>query len=358
MWNGTTSEERVNYYVTVGRDSLVPAMQFMEDAIRTPLFRRDELERERPVVLGEYDRQESSPFFHLTRSVDTLLWSPGYYSRKNVIGDRQVIATTTPEKMREIQERYYVPNNSALILAGDITAERGFQLAERIFGDWPRGADPFAQPVADPPPLTESKATIVESPVGAATLLLAWQGPSVGDDPDATYAADIFLNVLRNPEGSFQQRLVQSGLATGADFSYYTQDKTGPIRVFAQTTPEKLLELERAILDEIGRMAQPGYVTPEQLEAARNRVEVSTVYEREQSRALAHTVGFWWAVAGIPYYKDYTANMQRATREDIADFVRDYMIGKPYVAGVLISPADRQRVGLQPSQLLMGEVQP
>lgn len=104
-------------------------------------------------------------------------------------------------------------------------------------------------------------------------------------------------------------------------------------------------------------MAEPDYVTPEQLEAARNRVEVGTVYEREQSRALAHTVGFWWAVAGIPYYKDYTANMQRATREDIAKFVQDYMISKPYVAGVLISPADRQRINLQPSDLLMGEVQ-
>jgi zinc protease len=332
-------------------------MQFMEDAIRTPLFRRDELERERPVVLGEYDRQESSPFFHLTRAVDTLLWSPGYYSRKNVIGNREVIATTTPEMMREIQSRYYVPNNTALILSGDITAERGFQLAERVFGDWPRGEDPFAEPVANPPPLGESKAVIVERPVGAATLLLSWHGPSVGEDPAATYAADIFLNVIRSEASGFQQRLVQSGLATGASLGYYTQDKTGPIQIFAQTTPEKLLELERAILDEVRRMAEPDYVTPEQLEAARNRVEVGTVYEREQSRALAHTVGFWWAVAGIPYYKDYTANMQRATREDIAKFVQDYMISKPYVAGVLISPADRQRINLQPSDLLMGEVQ-
>ena len=43
VWNGTTSEERVNYFVTVGVDSLRPAMQFMEDAIRGPLF--DEADR-------------------------------------------------------------------------------------------------------------------------------------------------------------------------------------------------------------------------------------------------------------------------------------------------------------------------
>ena len=40
IWNGTTSEERVNYYFTIGVDSLLPALQFMEDAVRFPLFQQ------------------------------------------------------------------------------------------------------------------------------------------------------------------------------------------------------------------------------------------------------------------------------------------------------------------------------
>ncbi|HEX7980112.1 MAG TPA: insulinase family protein, partial [Gemmatimonadaceae bacterium] len=118
QWNGTTSDERVNYFLTLGVDSLHAGMQFMEDAVRYPLFLQEELVRERPVVTGEFDRNEADPFFQLNRAVDTLLWTPEYYSHKNAIGNRQVILTTTPEKMREIQHRYYVPNNSALILAG------------------------------------------------------------------------------------------------------------------------------------------------------------------------------------------------------------------------------------------------
>src|SRR5438105_2054287 len=51
-WNGTTSEELVNYFVTVGTDSVAPALRFMEDAVRYPLFLQEELVRERPVVLG------------------------------------------------------------------------------------------------------------------------------------------------------------------------------------------------------------------------------------------------------------------------------------------------------------------
>ena len=49
---------------------------------------------------------------------------PEYYFRKNVIGNREIIITTTQEKMRTIQARFYVPNNTALILSGDITAAR------------------------------------------------------------------------------------------------------------------------------------------------------------------------------------------------------------------------------------------
>jgi zinc protease len=355
-WNGTTSTERVNYYITVGVDSLEPAVQFMEDAIRYPLFDQAELERERPIVLGEYDRNESNPFFHLGRATDTLLWSPEYYSHKNVIGDRQVIITTTQEKMRTIQERFYVPNNSALILAGDITAERGFELAERVFGDWPRGGDPFATPISDPPPLTEAKAVVVEQPVNTVTVSVDWQGPSVTRDPEATYVADLLATALANPTSKFYKALVESGLAFGVGFSYFTQMHVGPISIQAQTTPDKALELHRAILSEVEKLDDPGYVTDEELAAAKSQVAVAQVYGREQASSFAHTVGFWWAIAGLDYYLGYVDGMQQVSQDDIAGFVRTYLIGKPHVSGVLIDPESRATINLTAADLLAQEV--
>lgn len=356
LWNGTTSTERVNYYIHLGVDSLEPGIQFMEDAIRHPLFLEEELVRERPVVLGEYDRNESSPFFHLFRATDTLLWSSDYYSHKNTIGDRQVIITTTPEKMRTIQERFYVPNNTALILSGDITPERGFELAERIFGDWPRGGDPFPTPIPDPPPLASNRAIVVEQPVNTVTVSIGWQGPSVDDDPAATYAADVFAQVLRNPTSKFYKALVESGLAFGANFSYITQAYVGPISIQGQTTPEKALDLHRALLAEVEKFDDPGYVTPEQLAAAKTLVQVEQTYEREQPSGFAHTVGFWWAVSGLDYYLGYVDSMQDVTEADIAEFARTYMIGKPHVSGVLIHPEAREAIGLTADVLLEGEV--
>jgi len=110
VWNGTTSEERVNYFFTISKDSLEEGLEFMKAAIKTPLFLQEELERERPVVTGEFDRAESSPFFHLNREVSKKLWYK-YFSRKNVIGDREIILTADQNKMRTIQKRYYIPNN-------------------------------------------------------------------------------------------------------------------------------------------------------------------------------------------------------------------------------------------------------
>ena len=106
IFNGTTSEERVNYFVTLGKDSLEQGLIFMYNAITSPLFLEEELINERPVVTGEYDRAESNPFFDLMRAVDEKVWWK-YYSRKNVIGDREVLLSTTPEQMKIIQNRFY-----------------------------------------------------------------------------------------------------------------------------------------------------------------------------------------------------------------------------------------------------------
>jgi zinc protease len=258
--------------------------------------------------------------------------------------------------MRTIQQRFYVPNNTALILSGDITPERGFALAEEIFGDWPRGEDPFATPIADPPPLVEPKAVVVEQPVNTVTVSISWQGPSVTGDPDATYAADLLATALANPTSKFYKALVESGLAFGVGFSYYTQMHVGPIAIQGQTTPDNALALHRAILAEVEKLDDPGYVTEEELAAAKSQVEVAQTYDREQASSFAHTVGFWWAVSGLDYYLGYVNGMQAVTEDDIADFARAYMIGKPHVSGVLIDPESRASIELTANDLLAQEV--
>lgn len=346
-FNGTTSEERVNYFVTFPKDSLEQGMVFMYNAVTSPLFLEDELVNERPVVTGEYDRNEANPFFHLNREVSKRVWWK-YYSRKNVIGDRDVILTTTPEKMRTIQHRFYVPNNSALLLAGDITPDEGFALAKKIFSGWEKGPNPFDEyRVPEHPPIPKNEVVVVEKPVNAITMMYEWQGPSVGKDPNSTYAADVLSFILGQQTSKFHKDLVESGLALGVNFGYYTLNHTGPITLFAQTTPEKFDACQKALFAEIDKMiSDPNYFTDEQLENAKTILATNEQYSRETVSQFVHTVGFWWAVAGLDYYLNYIENLKKVSREDIKNYLDTYVKDKNYVLGVLTSPENAEKIDL------------
>jgi zinc protease len=344
-WNGTTGEERVNYYFTMSKDSLIQGLAFMKAAAMTPLFLQSELERERPVVTGEYDRNESNPYYHLFVGVNKKLWST-YYSRKNVLGERETILSADQKKMQTIKDRYYIPNNSALLIAGDIEHEQAFKLAEQCYGDWKKGENPFTlHPVPEHPPLTKSETVVVEKPVNAVTLMIAWHGPSVSKDPAATYAADVLSYIMSQRNSHFQKRLVQTGLCAFANITYQTLNYTGPIRIMTQMSADKYPEAERVLFDELRQITNPDYYTDEQLEAAKNQLERNELYDQERPSSFVHTVGYWWAVAGgLDYYLHYVDNLRKVSRKDINNYVQKYVQAAPYVKGVLVSPGDRKKI--------------
>jgi zinc protease len=165
VFNAQTREELVNYYLTVPSDSTEPAVALLATALRTPLFLREELDRERAVVIGEYDRIESDPFYALNTATGKALWGSAW-SRKNPLGERDVILKTTPEQMRTIQRKYYVPNNTALIVTGDIDRCENVRDGAEVLRRLASSADPFVtDPIPPVPPLTQNKGIVVEQPV-------------------------------------------------------------------------------------------------------------------------------------------------------------------------------------------------
>jgi zinc protease len=353
VFNASTREEQVNYYLTLSSDSLDAGLKLLATGFLSPKFRPDELERERQVVIGEYDRNESSPFFRMEQESGKKLYA-GEWSRKNTIGERSVILGTTPEKMRTIQQLYYVPNNSVLIISGDVMPAAALAAAERIFSPWKRGDDPFVKaPVPAIPRITTSQAAIVEERVNAVTVLIQWDGPSVRADETATFAADVYSDVLNDPQSRFQKRLVDSGLWQSVGVNYYTLNNVGPISVSGQTTPERLREAVRAVFTELTASVQPGYFSSSEIAATKAHRAVTTELGMERSSEFAHTLGFWWSVSGLEYYLKYVDEMGRQTAADLQRYARTYIVGKPFVAAVLISPEDRRRIGLTDRELIV-----
>ncbi len=352
-YNGTTREEVVDYYFTTTSPNLRTAMQFMKDATRYPSFDEREFMREKQVVIGEIDRNESNPFFYLTKEMNSRLFSK-YTSRKNPLGNRETVSSSTTDMMRLIQQRYYVPNNSALVLTGDVNPAEVIKMAQEFYGDWPRREkDPFVEfPLVEHPPLPKSEGGVILQPVQNVIINISWHGPSIGKDNPATYAADVFSFILRQPNSRFQRNLVDTGLVTGVDLGYYTQRNVGPISLIAQTTPDKARAAIKALYEEVSHFNDKDYYTDEQLESAKALLEADDLYSREKLSDYTHTLSFWWASTGLEYFRGYLPRLRATSRGDISRYITTYIQGKPHVGLALMSNEAQTRIKIQPEELI------
>lgn len=353
IYNGQTQEEVVNYYFTTTTPNFPVAMRFIRDAARYPAFDEGQFAQEREVVLAELDRHESNHYGLIGLVMNDRLFYK-FPSRKRPSGDRETVRTATTEKMRLIQSRYYVPNNAALVVTGDVDPQAVYALVEQLFGDWPRRAkDPFVEfPLVEHPPLAKSEAQILLRPIQNVVIQLGWHGPSIGKDDAATYAADVFSFILRQPNSRFQRALVDSGLVAGANIGYYTQRNVGPILLFAQTSPDKARAATRALYAEIAHFNDPDYYTDEELESAKALLEADDLYSREKLSEYSHVLSFWWASTGSEYYRGYLKRLRATSRADIRRYVATYIQGKPHVGLALMSDESLKSSGLTTDDLI------
>ncbi|MCB0516572.1 MAG: pitrilysin family protein [Chitinophagales bacterium] len=346
IFNGTTSTNRVNYFITVNNTKVDDGLAFLNAAMRYPLFDKAEMEKENIVVDAEFERNESNPLFFLFDEMAHRMWGENY-SRKNTIGNHDTIKLATPEKMNIIKNKYYFPNNTLLAVAGDVKHQEIFDKAKEIYGDW-KSSDfnPFEKyPIPEFEPIKTSSTFIVENENAKTPYItMSWHGPDTRNDEKGTYVADVFSSIINQKTSAFSKNLVDSGLAFGAQLNYATDKYTGPIRLLIVPNPAKMQECLAAVEKEIAQWDSETYFTDEQLQNAKTIMAIDDAYSREKTSQFVHTVTYWWAVADIDYYTNYVANMKKVTRKDIQKYVRDYIKNKPHISGMLINPAQRSEL--------------
>ena len=353
--NASTQQEVVEYYTNTTSPHLLPIMRSIRDAARFPKFDEGEFAAEKQVVIGELDRNLSNPFFYLSDELTNRLFFK-YPTRKKPGGTRETVQAATTDQMRLIQSRYYVPNNSALIVTGDVDPQTIFTMAEQQFGDWKATEDPFKKyPLVEHPPLPKSEGIVVLQPVQATLLAIGWHGPSIGKDDAASYAADVFSFILRQPGSRFQRALVDTGLVNAADLGWLTQRNVGPIQATMVTSPDKAKAALRAFYAEVANFDKPDYFTDEELANAKTLMEADDLYSREKLSEYTHTLAFWWSSTGIDYFRGYYAKNRAVTRADIQQYIRTYIQNKPHVGIALLSDDQQAVAKLTPEDLIGGK---
>lgn len=339
IWNGTTGEERVNYYFTFNNDSLLAGLKFMNAAMRFPIYRKEDMQKENPVVDGEFQRAESNPQFILYLDIQKKMWGD-LFTRKNPIGDHDIINTATPEKMMTIKDKYYYPNNTILVICGDVKHDQAFNLAKQIFGDWQNsGFDPIQKfPIPEFTPLTKTDYFIKQSSIAATPYIMyQWEGPDYRNDSASTIAADVFSTILGLNSSKWQQTLIDKGLATYAGFSYQTLKYVGPVQAFIVPNPDKLKECHEEIMKQLVEMSKPGYFTNEQLEDAKGILLRNQIRNTEKPSSLPSQLTYQWCSTSLNYFTDLTNNYQKVTEADIQRFILKYITNKPFVAGMILN---------------------
>jgi len=335
QFNGTTSVDKVNYFITLTNDKLKEGLEFMNSAIRYPLFDTIEMRKENPVVDAEFKRAESNPQTLLYWDVQRKMYGD-LYSRKNTIGDHDIILTATPEKMEIIKEKYYHPNNTLLSIAGDVNPEEVATMVQSIYGDWESsGFDPAEKyPVPEFKAIEKSANVVLENEIAQAPMIMrGFIGPGTFDDLGATYAADVFSFILGQQSSKFHQDLIESGLARFATVGYFTNRTKGPITLTLMPDPERIDEAMVKINEHIEMWDNDDYFTDEQLQTAKDLLIIDDEYAQ---------VSWWWCLKDIETYTKFAEGMQGVTRDDIKAYVKNYIKGQNSVTGIMVNKEMRE----------------
>lgn len=356
-WNGGTSTEYVTYYFTVPSAKTEAGLEFWSYAMREPLFDPAELAIEQGVVSNEINGYLSDPDRVYSAAMDKALFSK-YPWRRDIGGNEAVVRSATVDTLRAIQSTYYLPNNAALFVGGDVDPEQVYAMARQWFGGWKAGADPWkTPPPAHPTPGVQQPVYLVypdESlPDGIAYIETRYRGPDVVIEPKPTYAADVWGYLIQKPDGAFKTAVFDQvpGLydkdylggyyytqRDGGQVSFYTYcyvDKDKPLATRAQTA------FRDAITGQIAKMASDAsYFSDAEFGVVKQKLEDEQILNLETPEKFIETLSFWWSVASTDYFFNYVPNMKRVARSDVAAFLGKFVLSNVPVVAVRVNPAD------------------
>jgi len=215
-WNGTTSNDRTNYFETFPATdaNLDWALGMEADRMVNSFVRKEDLDSEMTVVRNEFEMGENNPGGVLFQRMQQLAF-PWHNYGNPIIGQRADIEKVPIEKLRAFYRTWYQPDNAVLIIAGRFDETRAIALAGRHFGPLRRPARVLPSYYTEEPTQDGERRVRLER-VGDNPIVTALYRVPAGSHPD--YAAiDLLANILGDvPAGRLHRALVQKGLASSS----------------------------------------------------------------------------------------------------------------------------------------------
>ncbi|MDZ5648757.1 pitrilysin family protein [Nitrospirillum sp. BR 11828] len=273
----------------VKADVLDPAMDIFADVARNPAFQKEELERERHQALDGLSVTLKDPAGLAKLVGPRVLYADAAYGHP-LAGTPRSLAALKPVDLTAYHHTWWRPDNATLVLAGPLTAEQGFAIAEKLFGDW-------AKPAAALPALPSSpaqpagRAVVIDLPKSGQAAVLVLRPGLARSDKDY-YPASVANAVLGVGYSSRlnQEIRIKRGLSYGAGSALDFRRVPGPFVASTQTKNPSAPEVAGLIMTEMGKL---GTQAPSEAELAGRKAVLIGNFGRtvETTHGVASLVG-------------------------------------------------------------------
>ncbi|UQA58859.1 M16 family metallopeptidase [Polyangium aurulentum] len=318
-WNNAwTSEDRTDYY-DVGPAHVLPLLLWLEADRFSSLaaeMTKDKLDVQRGVVRNERrQRTENEPYGKVELRLPELLYPPGHPYHHPVIGSHEDLQAATVEDVKSFFNRFYVPNNASLVVAGDFNPGEVKPLIEKWFGAMPKASLPAA-PVAPAAKLGKIVRETIPDKVELGKVVIAWHSPARYAPGDAEL--DLLSVVLTEGKASrlYKALVYDQPLAQEVSAVQSSGDLGSSFQIEAIAQPGvPLAKLEAAIDAELKKITGEA-VTADELIRAKNQYETGFVSRLQSVVARASMLNQYETFVGDPGWAEKDLERYRAVTAD------------------------------------------
>src|SRR6266849_2573910 len=340
--NGTTNNDRTNYFENVPTSAVDYALWMESDRMGFLTLDQKTLDLQRGVVQNEKRQGENQPYAVSRQLITQNTYPAGHPYSWTVIGDMGDLNAAAMDDVKEWFKTYYGPSNVVIVMAGDIDAKTAKQKVEKYFGNIPAGP-PVGHQQVWVAKMTGTHRQVVQDRVPQARIYKVWNIPEYGN-ADSVYL-DMVSDILSVGKTSrFYKRLIYDDqIATGADAGVDLREIGGQFHVQATARPgQGLAQVEKELDEELARFLKEG-PTAEELQRVKTQNEAQFIRGIERiggfvgkSDRLAQSEVF----RGSPdAYKDWLKLVRGATAEDLKAAANRWLADGVYILEVLPFPS-------------------
>ncbi len=249
--NGTTSEDRTNYFATVPTGALDMALWMESDRMTYLLgaVTQEALDEQRGVVQNEKRQRETRPYAQMPDKIREGLYPVGHPYRHSIIGSMEDLDAASLDDVHDWFNRYYGASNVVLVLAGDVSLDDARAKVEHYFAGAPAG-EPLSYPKKWVPQLTDNREEVMYDRVGQTRVTRVWALPDL-NDRDTSLMYLVNESLAGNKNSPIQRKLVDElQLATRVSGSAWGRVLSGEYSLTIDLRPGVSPETALSVVDE------------------------------------------------------------------------------------------------------------